>query len=303
MITQQSKEGSKHYRLYHFFKKGHVVMKKFKKLCAMILVGGCLISMSACGGGDAYSGYNSAYRKMSETGSLNVLFSLEVDDGTQSMSSTGNMKMNAQNEVYYEMTINGKDIMQYVQDGEVHTFVDGQEQVTSTSNTDRGVDRANPEGGQGEPNEKTDNTGFNSAKFLEEFSGILEAGKIKEMGVMDPISKNYISKITSSQSGSDTVYTMTFPEEFLKVLLNKMVKEQMQSSGGTLSFDSLKDFECIAKENSSGYLYSIEYKGYTTVTVPGDYTNSGEAETFDLHIDLVMEIQNPGTAVEVVIPE
>lgn len=278
-------------------------MKKLKKLCAMILVGGCLMFVSACGGSDAYSGYSNAYKKMSETGSLNVLFSLEVDDGTQSMSSTGNMKMNAQNEVYYEMTINGKDIMQYVQNGEVHTFVDGQEQITSTSNTDRGADRGNPEGGQGEPNEKTDNTGFNSAKFLEEFSGILEAGKIKEMGVMDPISKNYISKITSSESGSDTVYTMTFPEEFLKVLLNKMVKEQMQSSGGTLSFDSLKDFECIAKENGSGYLYSIEYKGYTTVTVPGDYTNSGEAETFDLHIDLVMEIQNPGTAVEVVIPE
>lgn len=278
-------------------------MKKFKKLCAMILVGGCLMSMSACGGSDAYSGYNSAYKKMSETGSLNVLFSLKVDDGSQSMSSTGNMKMNSKNEVYYEMTINGKDIMQYVQNGEVHTFVDGQEQVSSTSNTNQGADRANPEGGQGEPNEKTDNTGFNSAKFLEEFSGILEAGKIKEMGVMDPIPKNYISKITSSQSGSDTVYTMTFPEEFLKTLLNKMVKEQMQSSGDALSFDTLKDFECIAKENSKGYLYSIEYKGYTTVTVPGDYTNSGSEETFDLHIDLVMEIQNPGTAVDVVIPE
>lgn len=278
-------------------------MKKFKKLCAMILVGGCLMSMSACGGGDAYSGYNSAYKKMSETGSLNVLFSLKVDDGSQSMSSTGNMKMNSKNEVYYEMTINGKDIMQYVQNGEVHTFVDGQEQVSSTSNTNQGAERANPEGGQGEPNEKTDNTGFNSAKFLEEFSGILEAGKIKEMGVMDPIPKNYISKITSSQSGSDTVYTMTFPEEFLKTLLNKMVKEQMQSSGDALSFDTLKDFECIAKENSKGYLYSIEYKGYTTVTVPGDYTNSGSEETFDLHIDLVMEIQNPGTAVDVVIPE
>lgn len=278
-------------------------MKKFKKLCAMILVGGCLMSMSACGGGDAYSGYNSAYKKMSETGSLNVLFSLEVDDGTQTMSSTGNMKMNSQNEVYYEMTINGKDIMQYVQNGEVHTFVDGEEQIASTNNTNQGPERANPEGGQGEPNEKTDSTGFNSEKFLEEFSSILEAGKIKEMGVMDPISKNYISKITSSESGSDTIYTMTFPDEFLRVLLNKMVKEQVQTSGGTLSFDSLKDFECIAKENSSGYLYSIEYKGYTTVTVPGDYTNSGSEESFDLYIDLVMEIQNPGTAVEVVIPE
>lgn len=263
-----------------------------------------MLTMSACTpGGDAYTGYSNAYKKMSETGSLNVLFNLKVDDGTQTMSSTGNMKMNSKNEVYYEMTINGKSIVQYVQNGQVHTIVDGTEQVSSTSNTDKGTDKANMEGGEGAPNEKTDNTGFNSAKFLEEFSGILEAGKIKEMGVMDPISSKYISKITSSESGSDTVYTMTFPDEFLRILLNNMVKEQVQTSGGTLSFDSLKDFQCIAKENSNGYLYSIEYKGYTTVTVPGDYTSSGSSETFDLHIDLVMEMQNPGTAVEVVIPQ
>lgn len=285
-------------------KKGKVTMKRFKKLLATILVGGCMLTMSACTpGGDAYTGYSNAYKKMSETGSLNVLFNLKVDDGTQTMSSTGNMKMNSKNEVYYEMTINGKSIVQYVQNGQVHTIVDGTEQVSSTSNTDKGTDKANMEGGEGAPNEKTDNTGFNSAKFLEEFSGILEAGKIKEMGVMDPISSKYISKITSSESGSDTVYTMTFPDEFLRILLNNMVKEQVQTSGGTLSFDSLKDFQCIAKENSNGYLYSIEYKGYTTVTVPGDYTSSGSSETFDLHIDLVMEMQNPGTAVEVVIPQ
>lgn len=270
----------------------------------MILVGGCLLSLNACvgGNGDAYTGYSDAYKKMSEPGSLDVLFDLSVDDGSQTIKSSGNMKMNSDNEIYYEMNINGKDIVQYVQGGQIHTIVDGEEQTASTSDTNQGTQRANPEGGEGQPNEKTDGTGFNSAKFLEEFSGILEAGKIKEMGVLDPISKNYISEITSSESGSDTVYTMTFPEQFLKTMLNIMIKEQVQSSGGSLSFDELKDFECIAKENSSGYLHAIEYKGYTTVTVPGDYTSSGQEESFDLHIDLNMEIQNPGTAVEVVIP-
>lgn len=278
-------------------------MKKLSKICATILMGGCLLALSGCAGGDAYGGYSAAYKKMSEPGSLNVMFDLSVNDGSQTVTSNGNMKMNSDNEVYYEMKINGKEIMQYVQNGEVHTFVDGTEQVASTDNKDQGAEKANPDGGEGQPNEKTDNTGFNSEKFLEEFSGILEAGKIKEMGVLDPIPKNYISKISSSESGSDKVYTMTFPDEFLVKLLNAMVKEQVETSGATLSFDTLKDFECIAKENSDGYLYAIEYKGYTTVTVPGEYMSSGEDENFDLHIDLQMEIQNPGTAVEVVIPQ
>ena len=262
------------------------------------------MTMGACSSdSDAYSAYSSAYQKMSQTGSLNVVFNLSVKDDSQTMKSTGNMKMNSKNEVYYEMTINGKEIMQYVRNGEVHTFVDGTEQVASTNNTKQGTERADIGGGEGQDSEKTAGSGFNSEKFLEEFSGMLEAGKIKEMGVLDPIPKNYVKNITSEKSGSDTVYTMTFPEQFLKTLLNAMIKEQVQTSGETISFDSLKDFECIAKENSKGYLYAIEYKGYTTVTVPGGYTTSGSAESFDLYIDLEMEIQNPGTAVEVVIPQ
>lgn len=274
-------------------------MKKLSKVCAMILAGASVIGLTACGNSSEYSAYSAAYKKMSQTGSLNVEFDLSVNDGSTTVESSGNMKMNSSNEVYYEMVINGKEIVQYVQNGEVHTFVDGTEQVASTSNTNEGVERPNPDGGDSQTSEKTDGS-FNSAKFLEEFSGILEAGKIKEMGVLDPIPQNYVKTISSSTSGSDTVYTMTFPDEFLKIFLNKMVKEQI--SGEALSFDELKDFECITKENKDGYLYYIEYKGYTTVTVPGNYTTSGSEETFDLYIDLEMEIQNPGTAVEVVIP-
>lgn len=278
------------------------IMKDWRKVCAVILVGGCLTALTACGGGNAYSGYSKAYQKMSETGSLNVLFDLAVSDGSQNMKSTGNMKMDAKT-VYYEMTINGKDIVQYVQDDQVHTLVDGEEQIASTQDKAKGTQKADPEGGEGQPNEKTDNTGFNAEKFLEEFSGILEAGKIREMGVLDPIPEKYISEISSSKDGSDTVYTMTFPDEFLRTMLNAMVKEQVQSSEDALTFDSLKDFSCTAKENSDGYLHAIEYKGYTTVTVPAEYVESGNDETFDLTIDLKMEIQNPGTAVEVVIPQ
>lgn len=275
------------------------MMKKFRKACAIILAGASLLALTGCGSNQAYSAYSDAYKKMSQTGSLNVEFDLTVKDDSDTMHSTGNMKMNAQNEVYYEMEINGREIVQYVQNGEIHTFVDGEEQTASINNTDQGVERGNPDGS----NEKENSTGFNSTRFLEEFSGMLEAGKIKEMGVLDPIPQNYVKEISSSTSGSDTVYTMTFPEEFLTTLLNKMIKEQTQTSGDTLSFDGLKDFECIATANSDGYLYMIEYRGYTTVTVPASYTGSGSEETFDLHIDLQMEIVDPGTAVEVVIPQ
>lgn len=276
-------------------------MKNLKKIFVLALALVMALVCSACGGNSgAYSGYSEAYKKTSSVGSMNVVFELSVDNGEESMQSGGNMKMNSSNEVYYEMVVNGKEILQYVQNGKIHTFIDGTEQISSTDKTDAGPERADPNGGEGQNNEKTGSSSFDMEKFMEEFSGMLEAGKIKEMGVLDPIPSRYIKNITSEKSGNDTVYTMTFPEEFLKKLLNTMAKEQLE--GDYLSFDTLKDFSCVSKANSDGYIYFIQYKGYTTVTVTGDLMTSGEDETFNLNIDLQMTIQNPGTPVAVEIP-
>lgn len=279
-------------------------MKIMKKIGAIGLVLGILCSLTACGSNsDVYSSYSSAYKKTASVGSLHAQFGLAVEKDGQTIESKGNMKMNAKNEVYYEMEINGKQIMQYVKNGEVHTFVDGNEQISSTSDKENGVQRADPDGGEGQSNEKADGTGFNTDKFLEEFSGVLEAGKIKELGILDPIDSKYIKEITMTEEGSEKVYTMTFPNEFLNILLDVLVDEQVNSYGTAIKFSDLKDFQCISKENSSGYLYFIEYKGYTTVTVPADLTADGKETSFDLYIDLQAELQNPGTAVDVVIPD
>ena len=205
-----------------------MTVKNIKTPLVLALALMMALACAACGGtGDAYSGYSEAYKKTSSVGSLNVVFELTVDNGDESMQSGGNMKMNSSNEVYYEMAINGKEILQYVQNGQIHTFIDGTEQVSSTDKTDQGPEKADPNGGEGQANEKTDNTSFDTSKFLEEFSGMMEAGKIKEMGVLDPIPSRYVKNITAEKSGGDTVYTMTFPEEFLKTLLGTMAKEQL----------------------------------------------------------------------------
>lgn len=274
-------------------------LKKAICICVCLVM---IFSLAACGKSDAYSSYSKAFSKTAEPKSLHILFDLALDDGSETVTSTGDMKVNANNEVYYEMTLNGKDIVQYVKNGTIHTLVDGKEQTSTTDNKDSGTERANPEGGKGKANEKTDNSGFNVEKFLEEFSGMLEAGKIKQTGVLDPIPSRYIKEIKTEKSGSNTLYTMTFPDEFLSALLKVLTEEQTKSTGMALEFSKLKDFVCVSRENSSGYLDAIEYKGYTTVKVPAELMDSGKEESFDLHIDLNMEIQNPGSAVEVVIP-
>ena len=274
-------------------------LKKLISLLAAAAIMMSLVLLVSCGASDPYADYSKAYEKTASVGSLDVDLKFDLKQGSDKMSSGGNMKMNSKNDVYYEMEVNGTKITQYVTGGEIHTIIDGQEMAASTKDKDKGVEKADPNG-EG-VNDKT-NSIFNTEKFMEEFSGMIEAGKIKELGVLDPIPSRYVKTIEESESGDDTVYTITFPDEFLNSMLKTMINEQ-NSDKSPITFDELKDFKCTVKENKDGYVYEIKYSGYTNFTVKGEYMTSGSEETFKLNIDLKMTINNPGTAVEVVIPE
>lgn len=277
-------------------------MKMAKRLIGLALAGSMAAVLTGFGTGDAYGSYSDAFRKTAGAGSLHVLFTLELDDGETTMTSTGDMKVNASNEVSYAMEINGREIEQYVKDGQIRTIVDGKETVSSTDQKDQGAERGNPDGEKEDPNEKTDGTSFAAERFLEEFSGVLEAGKIKQLGVLDPIESRYLKDIEASEEDGATYYTMTFPDEFLDAMLDILTAEQTEAAGTAVEFSDLQDFTCVSRENSDGYLDQIEYSGYTTVTVPAEIAESGEETSFDLYIDLTMDIQDPGTPAEVEIP-
>ena len=278
-------------------------MKMMKRLAALGMAGLMTMVLTGFGiGGDAYSSYSDAFRKTAEPGSLHVLFTLDLDDGETAVTSTGDMKVNASNEVNYAMEINGHEILQYIKDGQIRTIIDDQEMISSTDQKDQGVERGNPDGDKEAANEKTDGTAFVAERFLEEFSGMLEAGKIKQLGVLDPIDSRYIRDMEVEEDESGTYYTMTFPDEFLQALLDILTQEQQDAAETAIVFSDLQDFTCISRENSDGYLDQIEYSGFTTVTVPAELTEDGEELSFDLDIDLTIDIQDPGTAVEVEIP-
>ncbi len=278
-------------------------MKMMRRLAALGLGGLMVTVLSGFAiGGDAYSSYSEAFRKTAGTGSLHVLFTLDLDDGETEVTSTGDMKVNASNEVNYAMEINGHEILQYIKDGQIRTIIDDKEMIASTDQKDQGVERGNPDGDKDAANEKADGTAFVAERFLEEFSGMLEAGKIKQLGVLDPIDSRYIKDMEVEKEDDGTYYTMTFPKEFTQIILDIITSEQKDAAGTAIVFSDLQDFSVVSRENSDGYLDQIEYSGYTTVTVPADLTEDGEEMSFDLDIDLTIDIQDPGTEVKVEIP-
>ena len=102
------------------------------------------------------------------------------------------------------MDIDGNKVIQF-SDGEyIYTEADGHK-------TRYAINTKPSAGGDRNEVEQKDNNSagsFNTEAFLSEFSSFLEAGKIKELGLLSPIEKNAVSGI--SEDGG--VYTLTFSE-------------------------------------------------------------------------------------------
>lgn len=261
-------------------------------------------SLAGCGSGtsDAYSGYEAAYKEMTKAGGLETNFTLSLEGDGTSFDSTGNMKLvNESNttKLYYEMEIGDDTIIQF-SDGE-YIYTDDGENKTKLA---IGGGTNQPERKEGEDlAEKNDGSEFNTDAFFQEFSGMLEAGKIKEMGILDQIPKKYVKEITAVEQGAETKYEFSFSEQMVEIFLNVMIRDQVQNEENALTFGNLENFVYDATENKDGAIREIHYAGNIDVTVPAALMNSGEEKVFELSIDLKLEVVNPGESIELEFPD
>lgn len=266
-----------------------------RKLRSMVAVGMCaamLLSLGGCGGSD-YSDYKSAYQKMSAPGSLDVDLSLELVTSEETVTAEGNMKMNKEGNMYYEMQVGDTNVIQFTSDGKLYSNINGVK--TSYSTSGQSAERPVTDGGT---EEKDRGTGFDVGAFMEEFATMLEAGKIKEMGLLDPIPEAGIKSMDVSESGGKKEYTLHVSDSIVEKLFNTMIKEQISNEDYALSFSDLQDFNCVMYVNGSGILDGMYYSCNTDVTVPAALTG-GSAETLNMSIRLRVDILNAGSAAEV----
>lgn len=272
-------------------------MKSKKMIKGMALTVLTALMLTACGSGDAYNEYSTAYKKVTADGGMNANFDVSLSmDGTKS-NCTGNFKLDTSdgnNILYYEMDFGGSKVVQF-SDGEyLYSESDGNKtryslnaKPSSASNQDKVQRKENSSAG-----------GFNTAEFLNEFSSFLEAGKIKEMGLLSPMEKAAVTKISESNG----VYTLEFSDSLVKKYLNIMIENETQSSGSdTLKIDEMKDFNYQATV-SGGVVTKVRYSGTVQVCVPASLMASGQETNYDLDFDIQITFVNPGDAVSVTLP-
>ncbi len=267
-----------------------LVKKSVAVITTAILAMGTL---AACGGGDDYNGYASAYNKVTANGGMEAKFDVDLTMDGEKVESEGDFKLDtsgSSNILYYEMTTGDNEVIQF-SDGEyLYTDMDGKK-------TKYKLD-SRPSGNSDMEQSKDGAGSFETNAFLSEFSSFMEAGKIKELGLLSPIEKAAVSSIKKDGA----TYNLSFSDALVKKYLNTLVQNETgKSADETIQIDELKDFTYKATE-SNGMLTGVEYGGTLVVNVPASLSSDGEDKTYDLDMDIDIEFVNPGQGVSIDLP-
>lgn len=310
--------------------------KTIRNTIAVSSVAAMLLLSACGGGSSSgnYDKYYAAYSRVGANGCMDADLSvnLEMDDSTKSV--TGNFKLDNTNDdktiLYLEVTMDGKTTTQF-SDGE-YLYTDaqnrkmkyklGQKIERTKEDTAEAPEEAEiPEGaeapsapdpnGAPDPNSappsgdasaaegQTNTDGaptFDTSSFLSDFASFLDAGKIKDMGLLTPLGKTFVSETTVEGN----VYSLHISDQIVETYLKTLTSNIMQDEN-TLTVEDLKNFVYEATIEDD-YVTNVKYAGDMTVNIDSSISPTGEDATYTLKLEINVKFNNPGGTVEITLP-
>ena len=272
--------------------------KTISKVIAVLIAFVMIATLSACGSNSDYDSYATAYRKVTAEGGMDVDLNVKLTMDNTEKNASGNLKVDNSGEntiLYLTMDVDGESFTQ---------FSDGEYMYTDA----RGSKIKFPLGeqnertkGEDDPEPTEENAGapsFDTTSFLKDFASFLEAGKIKELGILEPIDSAAISK--TEKDGN--VYTLTVSDKLTTHYLNTLSSTVMSNEEESVEVKDLKDFSYKATVEND-YVKALNIDGSMTVVVPASISSTGKEESYDLSVSIEASFNNPGQKVSITLPD
>ena len=240
---------------------------------------------------NAYTGYATAFGNSTKQTSMEYDTSLKATIDGETTTATGNMKIrDVTTKVNFvnEMTIDGNKIVQftdgeniYVDDGQSKTkFKIGEQPDTQPMGDEKG--------------------GFDMDYYIQEFSILLDASKIKDLKINERLNQNIVQKITKENSGDLVKYDVTLATQLVNDIFDTVISEQLADAVSPKC--SLKSFKYTALANKSKLIDSVVYYVDMDVTFPAELTGEASDEKKSVQLELTMKYINPGKPVSFDLP-
>ena len=235
----------------------------------------------------SYSQYSKAFENTFDADSMNLDTSVKavLDDGT-SISSTGNFKlknMKTTPQFLNTMTIGGETITQF-SDGKYVYTDDG-----SNKNKISLGDEPTPK------QQERSSSDFSFEAYVSEFSGLLDASKIKQINALEAVAEKYVDKISAENVSGGKKYVVTLLPQAVDELFDNFLNENLsdKSMSPTITLNAITYSATV----SSDYVSEVAFKIDMDVIPPGDTTVRRAV------VDFAIKPVNPGKSVSFDLPD
>ena len=231
-----------------------------------------------------YVTYSSAFKKTFNVNSMELNTQVKaVADGT-TINSSGVFKLkdvSTTPQFINTMTISGSTITQFGDGAYIYTD-DGQSKNKIKINADP------------DPHQEKNDSDFSFEAYISEFSSLLDASKIKELGSLEPVAEKYVDKISVTKNSSgDRKFEVTLLPAMVDELITKVINENLSSAmSPTVVSKSLLYTTTV----SDGYVSAVTLKMELDVTPPNETTAR------DVTVDFTIKPVNPGQSVSFSLP-
>jgi hypothetical protein len=239
----------------------------------------------------AYTGYAAAFSKSSKVSSTEYATSVKVTVDGEATTATGSMKIrDIATKVNFvnEMRIDGQDILQFC-DGEYIYMIDGKGQKTKFKIGEQ------PEGNERERGE------FSMDSYIQEFSMLLDASKIKDLKIAEKFDQNIIQNITKESISSGTKYEVELAPDLVDDIFQSVLDEQLGEE--TAPRCELQSFRYTATANKDKYIDSVTYYMDMDVVLPAALTGEAQDSEKRVEMELALEYADPGEPAEFDLPD
>jgi len=235
----------------------------------------------------SYSLYSKAFDNTFSADSMELDTSVKavLDDGT-SISSKGNFKlkgMSSTPQFINTMTIGGQTITQF-SDGKYVYTDDG-----SNKNKISLGDEPTPK------QQERNNTDFSFDAYISEFSGLLDASKIKQLNALEAVAEKYVDKIEAQNVSGGKKFIVTLLPQAVDELVDNFLNENLsdKSMSPTITINAITYSATV----SSDYVTEVAFKIDMDIKAPGESTTRRGV------VDFVLEPVNPGHTVRFDLPD
>ena len=233
-----------------------------------------------------YNTYSQAFKNTFDVSSMELNTTVRaVYDGGSRITSTGNFKLkdiDTNPQFINTMTISGQTVTQFSDGTYIYTD-DG-------SNRNKMRIGENPEPKQ----QERESDGFSLDAYISEFSGLLDASKIKQLNSLEPVAERYVDRIQSESVSGGKKFIVTLLPQAVDELVENFLSENLSnpSMSPTIEINTVSYTATVISDYISEISFSIDMN----VTAPG------ESSSTRVTVELIISPVNPGRSVSFDLP-